>query len=642
MTPSPGSLPPSTADSSVTITSQALPQSSRGPDNVDMEAQELNQKPVGHFSLILDQAGVTDAVINHKYRGSGTEDDPYLVEFLPGDPHNPITFKRWKKWVFVLLQAFACLGVAFVSTAYSGSVSEVIQAFNISTEVSILGISLFVVGFAIGPLLWAPLSELYGRQRLFFATYGIMTAFNAAATGSKNIQSLLILRFFAGAFGSSPLTNAGGVIADLFTANDRGMASAIFAAAPFLGPSLGPIVGGFVGEYAGWKWVLGVMAIFTGVIWIVVSLVVPETYTPVILRKRAAKLSKLTGKAYISRLDAGHGPVAGGGAKKQKSLSAEFKTALSRPWKLLFKEPIVLLTSLYMAIVYGTLYLMFAAFPIVFQQGRGWAPGIAGLPFLGLTVGMMFGVAYAIYDNKRYARVAAAHGGAAPPEARLPPGIIGSVLLPVGLFWFAWTNGPSIHWIVPIIASSFFAAGLVLVFLSLMNYLIDSYVIFAASVLAANSVIRSLFGAAFPLFTTYMYDDLGVHWASSVPAFLALACLPFPLLFYKYGAGIRMKCRYAAEAAAVLKRMRAMHSSEPVEDADEAEQEIERAITHEREERIRRSSTSHGGRHHSLSLFKSNPQKSRNKKVLNEGRTTADGGLVTDDEAVVSGVSEKE
>lgn len=207
------------------------------------------------------------------------------------------------------------------------------------------------------------------------------------------------------------------------------------------------------------------MAAFTGLLWIIVSLTVPETYTPVILRRRAEKLTQITGKVHISKLDAG---------KPKKTVMQEFKVALSRPWQLLFREPIVLLTALYMAIVYGTLYMMFAAFPIVFRQQRHWSAGVSGLAFLGVLVGMMASVSYSMYDNKRYARVSDAHGGNAPPEARLPPAIIGSVLLPIGLFWFAWTNGLDVHWIVPIIASGFFGAGLVLVFLSLMNYLVDS------------------------------------------------------------------------------------------------------------------------------------------------------------------------
>jgi MFS family permease len=306
-------------------------------------------------------------------------------------------------------------------------------------------------------------------------------------------------------------------------------------------------VGGFLGQAEGWRWVEGLMAIFTGVVWIVVTIFVPETYAPVLLRKRAAKLSKITGKVYASRADFAN----------KKTMATQFKIALMRPWVLLFREPIVLLTGIYIAIIYGTLYMLFAAFPIVFQQGRGWGPGVGGLAFIGVAVGMMVAVCYAAYDNKRYARISHACNGAAPPEARLPPAIIGSVLLPVGLFWFAWTCQPEVHWIVPIIAGGVFAAGLVLVFLSLLNYLIDSYVLFAASVLAANAVLRSLFGAAFPLFTTYMYRNLGIHWASSIPAFLALACMPFPFLFWKYGAAIRVRCKFAAEAAQMLEMMRA-------------------------------------------------------------------------------------
>jgi MFS family permease len=254
-----------------------------------------------------------------------------------------------------------------------------------------------------------------------------------------------------------------------------------------------PIVGGFLSETEGWRWVQGLMAIFTGVLWIVGALTIPETYSPVILRRRAKKLSQITGKVYKSKIEVDDGA---------KTVSQEFKTALSRPWILLFMEPIVLLLSIYMAIVYGTLYMMFAAFPIVYQQNRGWSPGIGGLAFIGVAVGMMIAVVYALWDNKRYKKIEDKHNGQAPPEARLPPCMLGSIFLPVGLFWFAWTNYPSIHWSVSIIGTAPFGFGMVLVFLSIMNYLIDAYVIYAASVLAANSVLRSLFGASFPLFTT--------------------------------------------------------------------------------------------------------------------------------------------
>ncbi|KAL8402031.1 hypothetical protein RB596_008690 [Gaeumannomyces avenae] len=602
--------PASSAASSVTATEAG----------VDSESLRRKEMMLSNWQLVTDPAGVNSLTLNHTYQGRGTEESPFIVDFLPDDPHNAKNYPRWKKWCFTMLQAFACLAVSFASSAYSGGVVDLIREFHVTPEVTILGISLFVVGFAVGPLLWAPLSEFYGRQILFFFTYFALTAFNCGAAAAPNMTGLIVLRFFAGVFGSSPLTNSGGVLADMFEADERGLATALFAAAPFLGPSIGPIAGGFLAQAAGWRWVAGLMAAFTGILWIAVSLLVPETYAPVLLRRRADKLTKLTGNVYVSRMDS---------LQPKQTMMARFKVSLSRPWVLLFREPIVLLTTIYMAVVYGTMYMMFPAFPIVFQQGRGWSVGVGGLAFIGITVGMTFSVVYAIFDNRRYARLVKECDGDVPPEARLPPAIIGSALLPIGLFWFAWTNGPEVHFIVPIIGSGVFAAGLVLVFLSLLNYLIDSYVVFAASVLAANSVLRSLFGAAFPLFTsrkssmsmsmpctlprmlcanpvlapeTEMYKSLGIHWASSVPAFLALACLPFPFLFWKYGASIRAKCKYAAEAAEVLRRMRAsdevVNEDEAVEEADELERRwtVERRQTR-RQSEARRNSHAIEGSH---------------------------------------------
>ncbi|KAH8698589.1 major facilitator superfamily domain-containing protein [Talaromyces proteolyticus] len=305
---------------------------------------------------------------------------------------------------------------------------------------------------------------------------------------------------------------------------------------------------------------MGLLAAFAGLLWIVGTLLIPETYAPVLLRQRASKLSKMTGKVYITRMDADRGKVSIGNA---------FKTSLSRPWILLLKEPIVFLLSIYMAIIYGTLYMLFGAFPIVYEIGRGWSQGISGLAFLGIMVGMLIAVVYNFWDNGRYLRVAEKHDGFAPPEARLPPTLIGSIALPIGLFWFAWTNYPSIHWLASIAAGVPFGFGMVLVFLSVMSYLIDAYTIFAASVLAANSVLRSLFGAAFPLFTTYMYNNLGIHWASSIPAFLALACVPFPFFFYKYGHAIRDRCKYAGESAAFMRKLQESNEPEPTIDGEE-------------------------------------------------------------------------
>ncbi|PRP80994.1 hypothetical protein PROFUN_11108 [Planoprotostelium fungivorum] len=495
---------------------------------------------------------------DHKYPGKGTMESPYVVDWLPDDAENPMGWTAFYRWALCIFVAIATLAVTFCSSAYSGGAREIIHDFGTTQIKFVLGVSLFVLGFAVGPLLWAPLSEIFGRRLLFIVTYIILTAFNAGACGAQNIDTLLVLRFFAGAVGSSPLTNAGGTIADCFPAKQRGLATCVFAAAPFMGPALGPIVGGFVGQTIGWRWIEGVMAIFSGVITIVGFFLYPETYAPVLLRKRALMLSQDTGLHYVSKFE----------AQKKLKYSQLFKISLSRPWILLFKEPIVLLMSIYMAIAYGILYMLFAAYPIVFQQKRGWSPGIGGLAFLGVLVGMLFAIVYTVFENIRYSKVVDRLGGRAPPEERLPSAIVASFFLPVGLFWFAWTNSPSIHWISPVAAGAPFGFGMVLVFLAVMNYLIDTYVIYAASVLAANSVLRSLFGMAFPLFTSSMYANLGIHWASSIPAFLALACIPAPIIFYLYGSKIRGMSKYATEAEEALNKMMSRPSQAPMEEKE--------------------------------------------------------------------------
>ncbi|KAJ5226410.1 hypothetical protein N7468_007635 [Penicillium chermesinum] len=498
------------------------------------------------WRVVFDQGCISQAVIDHHYEGSGTEDKPYQVTWMEADERDPMNYSELKKWLITILSGVLTLAVALVSSAYSGSINEIILRFRVSEEVAILGISLFVVGFAVGPLFWGPLSELYGRRYTLIASALGLAIFTAGAAGSQNIWTLIILRFFAATLGSAPFAVSGGVITDIFPMISRGLASGLYCIAPFLGPTLGPIIGGFISENAGWRWVEGVVAIFAGALAILTFFTLPETCAPVLLRKRAARLSAHTGQVYRSKLEIEQG---------KKSPAAVLKVALSRPWLLLFREPIVLLLSIYLSIIYGVLYLMFAAFPIVYEKGRGWSEGITGLSFVGVLIGILIAAGCTFPMYFRYKKKVLSTTGRIPPEARLPDSFWGAIALPVGLFWFAWTNYPSIHWMASIAAGVPFGFGMVMVFLPVLNYLIDAYTIYAASVLAANAALRSMFGAAFPLFTTPMYNNLGIHWASSIPAFLALACVPMPFLFYRYGATIRKKCHYAAESDALMEMM---------------------------------------------------------------------------------------
>jgi multidrug resistance protein len=358
------------------------------------------------------------------------------------------------------------------------------QDFDSSQEVVTLGLSLYVLGFgkfcpkspfrnfhilclaALGPLVFAPLSEIYGRQILFTITYSLFVAFNLGAVASQNIWTVVILRFFAGTFGSSPLTNAGGVLADIFDPRNRGLAMAIFTSAPALGPVGGPIAGGFLAEQEGWRWLFGFMAILSAVALAGCLCFCPETYAPVLLQKRATKLSLETGKVYRSTAEIDQNKL---------PISKLFRTSLSRPWILLFCEPIVFLLSLYMAIIYGTLYLLFGAFPVVYEEIRGWSQGIGGLAFIGVAIGVTFAVLWNLFfENTFYLRRIERRGDQHCPEARLPMSLVGGVALPIGLFWFSWTNYTSIHWAVSVAAGIPFGFGMMLVFISIQTYLVDA------------------------------------------------------------------------------------------------------------------------------------------------------------------------
>ena len=406
---------------------------------------------------------VTDfaTIVSAEYKGSGVQDDPFIVTWIDNDLENPKEYGLMMKCWLTGLIAFMTLCVTLASSAYTGAAKEIIVAFGCSEEVFLLGLSFYVLGFALGPVIWAPLSEVLGRRKVLLVTMVFYTIWTGVCAAAPNIQSMIIFRLFCGTIGSASLVLPAGAIADMFDAHQRGVAIGVYAAAPWLGPCVGPLIGGFLSPVAGFRWLFGLLAVYAALLTLAGILFLPETYSPVLLRERAKKMSEITGQCYMTSMD----------FQRPIAYNDLIRKSLVLPWALLFREPIVLLLSIYMSIIYATLYLCFAAFPIVFQEGRGWNAGEGGLAFLGVLIGVVIGVIILIFDNRRYTRIHFQTGGSAPPEARLPLAIFGGVCGVVGLAWFAATVSPGIPWPVPLAATIFVGIGLVCIFMACSGYL---------------------------------------------------------------------------------------------------------------------------------------------------------------------------
>ena len=379
--------------------------------------------------------------------------------------------------------------------------------------------------------------ERRGRNPIFRITLLLFVLSQIGCALAPNIAAQLIFRFLSGFFGSPTVTNSGGTITDVWPQSHRSVPLALFSAASFLGPVIAPTVGGFISEYLAWEWNFWVVLILSGAVYVAMVLFLPETYQPKILRDKAQRL---------------------GSTVERRDMAKDLYINLTRPWLMLFREPILFTLSLYMAFVYGILYLDFTAYPIVYGESRGWSKGISGLSFLGIGVGMAIATVGSPYINKVHGHYVRKFGSPK-PEARLPHLIILSWLIPLGLFWFAWTADPPTHWISGIIAGIPFGLGLVPLFLGIISYLTDCYGQYAASALAANAVLRSLFGAAFPLFAKQMYDKLGTPWATSLLGFLAVAMAPLPLVFYHFGPRLRAISKYHLQT---IHAQQAVHEKE--------------------------------------------------------------------------------
>ncbi|KAF2134251.1 MFS general substrate transporter [Dothidotthia symphoricarpi CBS 119687] len=465
------------------------------------------------------------------------ERDPDIVDWDgPDDPQNPQNWTAGKKWQIIAALGFITLITPLASSFFAPGVPHVLAAFNETSKLmATFVVSVYILGFAIGPLIIAPLSELYGRMLLYNICNVLFIVFNIGCAASNSMGMLIAFRLLAGCAGSCPLTIGGGTVSDMFPLQQRAGAMAIYSIGPLLGPVIGPVCGGFLVETASWRWVFWILAIAGGISGISLYIVGRETYATTILERKAARLRKETGNPNLR-------------SKLASGLPAKeiFIRAITRPMKMLFLSPIVGLMALYVAINYGILYLFFTTMTFTFVGTYHFSSGASGVSFVGIGVGMMVGMAAMGIMSDKLIKKAQANGEVITPEHRLPIVLTlpGAISMPIGIFIYGWSAYYGVHWIVPIIGTAFIGVGNLTALMTIQTYLVDAFTVHAASAIAANTVLRSIFGAVLPLIGLDMYDALGLGWGNSLLGFIALAFIPVPVLFKFYGQRIRTNPRF--------------------------------------------------------------------------------------------------
>ncbi|RXG43604.1 hypothetical protein VDGE_01203 [Verticillium dahliae] len=520
-------------------------------DSKSIENQETTQREVyeNDTALALVPSYSRSHVAEDPEKGPGKvedveETDPNVV-FWDGDddPENPYNWPTWRKIVNCALISLLTFITPLASSIFAPGVPDLMREFGSSSPLlASFVVSVYVLGFAAGPLLCAPLSEIYGRTIVYHVFNVGFFCFNIGCALAPSLSSLIVFRFFAGLFGAAPMTNGGGTIADMIRQEKRGAAMASFAIGPLLGPILGPVAGGYMSQDIGWRWAFWLVAILSGVISIVMVLFLRETYAIILLQRKVDKMRKETGnQALRSKLDSGLSPT------------DYFKRGIYRPLKLLTISPISIVCALYTAIGYGYLYILFTSFTTVFMQYYGFTAGTSGLSFLGMGVGSMFGLVFFSVYSDRYLKSRAARADAAAdaanrpregmkPEYRLVTLPWGAILLTIGLFWYGWSADEGrTHWIVPILGTAVAGFGNLLIFMSLQLYLVDAFSVYAASALAANTVARSLAGAFLPLAGLPMYEALGIGWGNTVLGIISAVMIPVAYAIIRYGQHLRQR-----------------------------------------------------------------------------------------------------
>ncbi|EKG21320.1 Tetracycline resistance protein TetB/drug resistance transporter [Macrophomina phaseolina MS6] len=349
------------------------------------------------------------------------------------------------------------------------------------------------------------------------------------------MAQLLAFRFLSGMGASVGLGIGSGLIADLFDIHERGVANAVLTLASVLGPVLGPLLGGIITERAHWRWIFWTLLIACATVLALMALIIRETNATVIILHKTRRLQKELGRQDLeSAYSSGKQP------SSPPSARAVLIRGVIRPWKMLFRSPLLALFSLMAGLLSGLLYILLTTASSFFQQVYGWSLEASGLAYLGLGTGSLVGlVLFAKTSDLITVRLTRKNNGVYAPEMRMLTAFLPAVFIPVTFFWYGWSTQARTHWIIALLSLAPFGFSQIGINATIQAYWIDASGPYAASSMACVTAVRCLGGSLLPLAGPRLYARLDLGWGNSLLGFVSLVMVPFTLGVYKYGDTLR-------------------------------------------------------------------------------------------------------
>ncbi|KAL4399034.1 transmembrane transporter [Malassezia pachydermatis] len=507
----------------------------------------MNQDRVEGEKVQQENMG-ENAVQDVEAQKGNTQEKKVKVDDVPVEEtdENPRNWPSRRKWINLILASLLGFVSPMASTIIAPGLGDIGQEFKITSSILLsFSMSIYMLGYAIGQLIFNPLTEVVGRLFVQHLSTILFVVFNVACAVSPNGACFIVMRLLTGLFGSGLLSLGAANIADMFEPKDRGRAMSVFAMGVNLGPVIGPIIAGFMVDSIGFRWVLWLMVILGGFLLAVCVVFLRETYLPIIkLRHKSRKSFK--------------NPILRAAALRFYPHAIRIPPSqlvfqyLFRPLHMLFTSPICAILSLELGLVYGYLYLLMTSVARTYNTAYNQSNSIAGLHYIAFAIGTVAGLlttgalADRIYKKltKKYGKREIGPDGKESqpkgvPEYRLPLLVPSTLCAPIGLFLFGWPAQYHVHWIVPDIGLVFFGFAFMATFIVIQVYTLDAFK-FSASAIGATNLVRCLFGAFLPLAASSLFDNLGLGWGSSTLAFISIALgIPAPFILWVYGPKLR-------------------------------------------------------------------------------------------------------